>query len=145
MKTLEVFYHLKDVPATSHQHGYDFGKALDFRNAAMEYIEFALGKAGAGEWVGAEIGDGTVSFGFDVQDFNQAETIIRSAVAGTEYDCIGEIMRHELTEEQAAQMPQTQFAGAQSPLDTTLLESGLFKAVLGLAVLSIAFAVYMFL
>ncbi len=42
-----------------------------------------------------ETGMGEVSFGFEVQDFDAAERIVRAAVAGTPFAGIGRIDRGE--------------------------------------------------
>lgn len=87
-KSIEIYYDIADIPA-----GYDH--PLDYRNEAMELIESALTEADAGEWSGAESGIGEVNFGFDVAEFDRAETIVRSAVKGTVYDKIREITRFD--------------------------------------------------
>jgi hypothetical protein len=69
--------------------------ALAFRNDAIELIEEALLAAGAGEWEGAEIGRGQVSFGFAVDDFDVAEAIVKQTVAGTPFAGFREIVRRE--------------------------------------------------
>lgn len=96
MKTLEIYY---DISSISNESG-DLAHALDFRNKAMEHIENALMEAGAGEWVGAEIGSGEVNFGFDVEDFDHAEQVVLSAVAGTPYEGIREMEHREFDEEE---------------------------------------------
>lgn len=87
-KSIEVYYDIADIPS-----GYDH--YLDFRNEAMELIENALDAAGAGEWSGAESGMGEVNFGFEVEDVERAEKIVRATVKGTPFDCIREITRYE--------------------------------------------------
>lgn len=84
--SIEIYYDASSIPS-------EFGDPLTFRNAAMAVVEDALEKAGAGEWAGAEYGSGEVNFGFDVEDFEQAEAIVRKAVAGTPYANIREIAR----------------------------------------------------
>ena len=97
-KSIEVYYSVASIPGVDID---DPAQVLDFRNAAMEVIETALEKEGAGEWVGAEIGMGLesgeleVNFGFEVQDFEKAEAIVRKAVEGTEFAGIREITRFE--------------------------------------------------
>ena len=100
-KTLEIYYDVDRIPGISDRSDWS-GEALAFRNRAMEHVEAALERAGAGEWVGAEIGAGEVNFGFEVEDFDQAEAVIRAAVAGTEFEGFREIERHEMTEEEMA-------------------------------------------
>lgn len=100
-KTIEIYYDIADIPGGSKRSLF-CSAALDFRNAAMEHIERALTEAGAGEWSGAEIGGGEVNFGFDVEDFDRAEAVIRDAVKGTRFDCIREIERNTFTEEDMA-------------------------------------------
>ncbi|MBS8227764.1 hypothetical protein [Vannielia litorea] len=101
IKSVEVYYNVNRIPGL---YPGDWDAALDFRNAAMELIENALIEARAGEWAGAEIGscaatgEPEVNFGFDVADFDMAEEIIRSAVAGTPYEGIREITRREIDE-----------------------------------------------
>ena len=98
MKSIEIYYNIVDIPDITDRS--DFSpEALPFRNAAMEHIENAMTAVNAGEWVGAEIGSGEVNFGFDVEDFDTAEAVVRTAVAGTPYDCIREITRNEFSEE----------------------------------------------
>ena len=92
-RTLEVYYDIGSIPA-------GFGHPLDFRNAAMETVETALEAAQAGEWVGAEIGMGEVNFGFNVEDFDLAERIVRESVKGTPFDCIRQIDRNEFDPEE---------------------------------------------
>lgn len=97
-KSIEIYYDVSAIPGIDKD---DFGAALNFRNAAMERVERALEEAGEGKWTGAEIGgnfetgEAEVNFGFQVQDFDRAEMIVRWAVADTPYDCIREITRHE--------------------------------------------------
>ena len=59
----------------------------------MDIIECALTAAGEGEWEGADIGMGQVSFGFEVGDPERAEAIVRAAVRGTPFENIREIAR----------------------------------------------------
>ncbi len=84
--SIEIYYDTATIPT-------EFGDPLTFRNAAMAVVEDALEKAGAGEWAGAEYGAGEVNFGFDVENFDVAEAIVRRAVAGTPYANIREIVR----------------------------------------------------
>ena len=86
-KTIEIYYDIDKIPEA-------FPDALDFRNAAMELVENALADAEAGEWEGAEIGMGEVNFGFEVEDFDLAENIVRNAVKGTPFEGIREITRY---------------------------------------------------
>ncbi len=86
-KSIEIYYDIDKIPA-------NFSNPLDFRNAAMELVENALMNADAGEWEGAEIGMGEVNFGFEVEDFDRAETIVLNAVKGTPFEGIREITRH---------------------------------------------------
>lgn len=106
-KSIEIYYDIATIPGLTGRRN-DATKALDFRNAAMEHIEQALAEAGAGEWQGAEIGSGEVNFGFDVEDFAQAEQIVRASVAGTPYENIREIVRHEWSEEEMANLSMQQ-------------------------------------
>ncbi|MEL7025761.1 MAG: hypothetical protein AAGO57_00835 [Pseudomonadota bacterium] len=85
-KSIEVYYNIDAIPD-------DYAHPLDFRNAAMDVVESALRDAGEGEWSGAEMGAGEVNFGFDVEDFERAEKIVRAAVQGTPFEGIREITR----------------------------------------------------
>lgn len=85
-KSIEIYYDTDTIP--SH-----FPDPLAFREAACEVIEKALTVAGAGEWSGAESGGGEVNFGFEVEDFDRAEKIVRAAVKGTVFADIREITR----------------------------------------------------
>lgn len=87
-RKIEIFYDTATIPA-------EFGEALTFRNAAMALVEDALEKSGAGERTGAEHRSGEVNFGFVVEDFEDAERVVRQAVAGTSYANIREITRTE--------------------------------------------------
>ncbi len=90
-RSIEIYFNQSDIP-----NGYD---PLDFRNQAMELVETAMAKADAGEWSGADIGanletgEPEVNFGFEVNDFGQAEALVREALRGTPFDCIREITR----------------------------------------------------
>ena len=101
-KSIEIYYDIDRIPGVSGEvamHGLpreDIAQAaLEFRNDAIELIEDALLAAKAGEWEGAEIGQGEVNFGFAVDDFDQAEAIVRRAVAGTRFENFREIVRNE--------------------------------------------------
>ena len=101
-KSIEIFYDIDTIPAVSAAVARpgvprwdEAERALEFRSDAIEVIEDALVAAHAGEWEGAGIGRGEVSFGFAVDDFDQAEAIVRAAVAGTPYAGIREIFRFE--------------------------------------------------
>lgn len=85
-RAIEIYYDVEAIPP-------DYADALDFRNEAMELIEAALTEADAGEWSGAESGMGEVNFGFEVADFDQAEKVVRAAVADTPFSAIREITR----------------------------------------------------
>jgi hypothetical protein len=87
-KSIEIYYDIDSIPKT-------YGHPLDFRNTAMELIEAALEAEEAGEWSGAEIGMGEVNFGFEVEDFEIAEAIVRKAVKGTDFANIREITRYD--------------------------------------------------
>lgn len=101
-KSIEVYYDIASIPGV-------FGRvtgpglpapdiaevALEFRDAAIELIEDALLDAGAGEWQGAEIGMGEINFGFAVDDFDLAEAIVLTTVAGTPFAHYREIVRRE--------------------------------------------------
>ncbi len=93
-KSIEIYYDVADIPD-------GYAHPLDFRNEAMELIETALANADAGEWQGAEsganleTGEPEVNFGFDVEDFERAEKIVRASVKGTPFDCIREIARFD--------------------------------------------------
>ncbi len=104
-KSIEIYYDIENIPGIQDRGPFS-GQALEFRNRAMDHIEAALTAAGAGEWQGAEIGSGEVNFGFDVDDFDRAEAVIREAVAGTEYEGFREIERREMTEEELAEAAQ---------------------------------------
>ena len=93
-KSIEVYYDVASIPS-----GYD--NPLDFRNAAMELIETALEDADVGEWVGVDSGMAEVNFGFAVSDFDQAEQIVRMAVAGTPFSGIREMTRYDSTQSAA--------------------------------------------
>ena len=93
-KGIEIYYDIAEIPDRKPRL---FGSgALDFRNEAMDHIEMALDRAGAGEWVGAEIGAGEVNFGFEVQDFDEAERVVLEAVKGTKFENIREIERRTI-------------------------------------------------
>lgn len=94
-KSIEVYYDIDSIPD-----GYKH--PLDFRNEAMTHIERALESADAGEWAGAEIGSGEINFGFEVEDFERAEKIVRAAVKGTPYEGIREITRFSYPEDMHA-------------------------------------------
>lgn len=102
-KSIEIIYSIADIPDITDRSAFS-AQALEFRNAAMEHIESALVGANLGEWEGAEIGADEVSFGFTVNDFEQAETAVRQAVSGTRYVGIREIERRELSEDDFAGM-----------------------------------------
>jgi len=102
LKSIEIYYNIADIPGISDRSGFS-REGLEFRNDAMEHIEVALQNANAGEWEGAEIGSGEVNFGFSVADFDYAEKIVRESVVGTEFDCIREIQRSEITAEEMAE------------------------------------------
>ena len=93
-RSVEIYYNVADIPA-----GYEH--YLEFRNEAMELIERALADADAGEWAGAEsganfdTGEPEVNFGFEVEDFDHAEKIIRATVANTPFERIREITRYD--------------------------------------------------
>ncbi len=90
-KSIEVYYDVAAIP--------DDRDPLDFREAACVVIEGALMDAEAGEWAGAESGMGEVNFGFEVEDFERAEKIVRAAVKGTPYADIREITRFSYPED----------------------------------------------
>lgn len=101
-KSIEIYYDIDSIPGVSAMvtrpglpRWDEADRALAFRNEAIELIEDALLAAGAGEWEGAEIGRSEVTFGFAVDDFDEAETIVRATVAGTRYHNIREIVRRE--------------------------------------------------
>ncbi|MDJ1009286.1 MAG: hypothetical protein QNJ13_15835 [Paracoccaceae bacterium] len=94
-KSIEVYYNIDAIPA-------GYSHPLDFRNEAMSLVERALEDAGAGEWAGAEIGMGEVNFGFEVEDFERAEKIVRAAVKGTPFEGIREITRFSYPEDTVA-------------------------------------------
>lgn len=100
-KSIEIYYDIAAIPGIEDRSAFS-SEALDFRNAAMDHIERALTAADVGEWEGAEIGAGEVSFGFCVEDFDAAEAVVRQAVSGTRFANIREISRHEFTEEDLA-------------------------------------------
>ena len=93
LKSVEIHYDIAALPGIAAD---DISAVLEFRNAAMDLIEEALQKAGAGDWEGADVGMGEVSFVFTVKDFDKAEAIIRKAVENTPYQIIREISRNEL-------------------------------------------------
>lgn len=93
-RSVEIYYDIASIPGIDAASNL-VGAALDFRNAAMELIETALAEAGLGEWAGAEIGGDEVNFGFEVNDFEAAERLIRQTVADTAYQGIREITRYE--------------------------------------------------
>ena len=104
-KSIEIYYDVATIPGISDRDEWS-NEALAFRNRAMEFVEDAISGAGVGEWAGAEIGSGEVNFGFDVDDFDRAEAVVREAVAGTEFEGIREIQRREISEEEMEQMMQ---------------------------------------
>lgn len=73
-------------------------RALRYRNAAIKVVERAMTAPRAGEWTGAEVGTDEVNFGFEVEDFERAESVVREAVRGTRFDKIREIRRSEFDE-----------------------------------------------
>lgn len=100
VKSIEITYDFDAIPgmcAVSATPGTvrrdEADRALEFRDAAIELIEDALIGAGAGEWEAAGIGQGEVNCGFAVDDFDEAETIVRTAVSGTPFAGIREIVR----------------------------------------------------
>jgi len=97
-KSIEIYYDIDNIPGLTDRGPFSVA-ALDFRNRAMDHIEHALVTAGIGEWEGAEIGSGEVNFGFSVEDFDQAEAVVRQAIAGTEFEGIREVQRREIQEE----------------------------------------------
>lgn len=107
VKSLEIHYSFSDIAAAEGE-PVCASRALEFRNAAMCLIEDALTEAEAGEWAGAEIGANLetgapeVNIGFDVEDFDRAEAIVRAAVEGTPYAAISEIERREFDPAQLA-------------------------------------------
>lgn len=94
-RSIEVFYDIATIPGIEAAED-ALGAALDFRNAALDVVEAALSAAGAGTWSGAEIGSGAISVGFDVEDFDAAEAVVRAAVAGTPFAAIREITRFSI-------------------------------------------------
>jgi len=101
-KSIEIYYDIDNIPdisAVVARPGVprwdEADRALDFRNEAIELIEHALVAADAGEWEAAQIGRGEVNFGFAVDDFDEAERIVRKTVAGTPFAGIREIVRSE--------------------------------------------------
>jgi hypothetical protein len=101
-KSIEIYYDIDRIPAIagdvagrSVRVGDSTDAALAFRNDAIELIEDALLAAKAGEWEGAKIGTGEVNFGFAVDDFDEAEAIVRNTVAGTRFENFREIVRNE--------------------------------------------------
>jgi len=102
-KSIEIYYDIDNIPGISvvvPRPGLprwdETDRALNFRNEAIELIEDALLSAHVGEWEGAELGRGEVNFGFAVDDFDEAERIVRKTVAGTPFAGIREIVRSEL-------------------------------------------------
>jgi len=67
--------------------------ALSFRNAAKRLVEAALTKAGLGEWIASELGDGEVTCAFETDDPDRAEACARKALEGTPYESVREITR----------------------------------------------------
>lgn len=99
-RALQVIYRVDDIPGAL-----SLSDTLAFRNAAMDHIERALLAADAGEWIGAEAGhdplcgSAVASLGFEVHDLDEAEELIRRAVAGTPYAPILRIDRREIETE----------------------------------------------
>lgn len=91
-RSIEIYYDINRIEEISG----DPVRALDFRNAAMMHIESAMEKAGAGHWSGAESGGDEVNFGFEVEDFDAAEAVVREAVTETPFANIREIKRIEI-------------------------------------------------
>lgn len=95
IRSIEIYYDIANIPGVDVDAPDALNTALDFRNDAMHLIEAALEKDGLGEWEGAEIGMGEVNFGFEVTNFEAAETTVRAVVKDTPYACIREITRSE--------------------------------------------------
>ncbi len=102
-RSIEIYYDIDTIPGLSGivarpgvPRWDEADRALDFRNEAIDLIEDALLAADAGEWEDAEIGRGEVNFGFAIDDFEEAERIVRKTVAGTPFAGIREIVRSEL-------------------------------------------------
>ena len=106
-KSIEIYYDIAAIPGISNRDEMS-PEALAFRNAAMEHVERAVEAAGAGSWAGAEIGAGEVNFGFNVNDFDEAESTVREAVKGTRFESIREIVRNEFLEEDFAEAENMQ-------------------------------------
>ncbi|MDA7965763.1 hypothetical protein [Ruegeria sp.] len=102
-KSIEIYYNISDIPDITDRSAFS-SEALEFRNAAMEHVENALLAGDLGEWDGADIGETEVNFGFSVEDFEQAEAVVKEAVAGTRFANIREIVRNEYSEEDLAEM-----------------------------------------
>ena len=106
-RSIEIYYDIAAISGISNRDEMS-PEALAFRNAAMEHVERAVEAAGAGSWAGAEIGAGEVNFGFNVNDFDEAESTVREAVKGTRFEGIREIVRNEFLEEDFAEAENMQ-------------------------------------
>ncbi len=104
-RSIELYYDIENIPGIEDRGAFS-GQALEFRNRAMDFIDNALESANAGTWEGAEIGHTEINFGFEVDDFDRAEAVIREAVAGTEYEGFREMRRREMTEADMAEAAQ---------------------------------------
>jgi len=101
-KSIEIYYDIENIPGIDDRGPFS-GQALEFRNRAMDFIDNALERANAGTWEGAEIGHDEINFGFEVDDFETAQDVIREAVAGTEFEGFREMRCREMTEEDMAE------------------------------------------
>ena len=101
-KSIEIYYDIDSIPGIQDRGPFS-GQALEFRNRAMDFIDNALEAANAGTWEGAEIGTNEINFGFEVDDFEQAQNVIREAVAGTEFEGFREMRCREMSEEDMAE------------------------------------------
>ncbi|MDU8927332.1 hypothetical protein RXV86_08040 [Alisedimentitalea sp. MJ-SS2] len=78
MQFLQITYHIRGDFAEKDE--------LDKRNALLDKLDEFLALTGQGYWVDASSGSGTMELGFEVVDFDIAETTLREQLKGSEYD-----------------------------------------------------------
>ena len=87
-KIIEVVYNTCDIPGDGPCHRID-PRALQFRDKAIDRIGAALADAGLGTFLAPDTGHGEVSGRFIVDDFDLAEDVIWTAVAGLGLGLLG--------------------------------------------------------
>lgn len=92
-KIIEVVYNSSEIPGVNPANLLD-PRALKFRDAALALIAQTLEISGIGTFVGGDANMGEVSGRFSVEDFDTAEDLIWSAVAGTPHAMIRELLRY---------------------------------------------------